>query len=193
MQYEEYFYNCSKEYIGSVDPNLYNQVMTTIKGLPKRNMQAEINQDLFWALVNDGWSYDTTPNGLSEVPPPELNLARLSKKELSRRNNREFCSTSSTLGARWHSDFARQYQSGLVQIEVQFGTVEAMFKDFCGFRIAYYERRLSLGIEIVMYDPKTYFSHRKSSVTGMAYFDAARKTLPAIGLNCPIWLLGIKS
>jgi len=32
----------------------------------------------------------------------------------------------------------------LVQIEAQFGTVESMFKDFCGFRIAYYERRLAL-------------------------------------------------
>ena len=67
-----------------------------------------------------------------------------------------------------------------------------MFKDFCGFKIAYYERRLSLGVEIVMSYPWLYFSHRKDSVSGMAYFDIAVKTLMAIGLNCPIWLIGIE-
>ena len=74
---------------------------------------------------------------------------------------------------------------------MQFGKVEAMFKDFCGFRIARYERRLSLGIEVIMCDPGKYFAQRKQSVSGMAYFDIARKTLPAIDLDCPIWLLGI--
>jgi hypothetical protein len=67
-----------------------------------------------------------------------------------------------------------------------------MFKDFCGFRIGNYERRLSLGIEIVICEPTVYFSHRKNAVSGMAYFDIARKTLPAIGLDCPIWLIGMK-
>lgn len=67
-----------------------------------------------------------------------------------------------------------------------------MFKDFCGFRIAYYEKRLALGIEIVMSEPNKYFEHRKSAITGIAYFDIAAKTLPAIGLDCPIWLIGIE-
>jgi len=89
-------------------------------------------------------------------------------------NMRYLCSTSSTLDAAWHSDFARSYPSGLVQLEVQFGKVESMFKDFCGFRIAYFERRLALGIEIVMSEPSKYFSHRKSAVSGMAYFDIAK-------------------
>lgn len=84
------------------------------------------------------------------------------------------------------------YPSGLVQLEVQFGKVESMFKDFCGFRIAYFERRLALGIEIVMSEPSKYFAHRKGAVSGMAYFDIAKRTLPAIGLDCPIWLIGLK-
>jgi hypothetical protein len=90
-----------------------------------------------------------------------------------------------------HSDFAKLFDSKLVQVEVQFGKVESMFKDFCGFRIAYYEKRLALGIEIVMYEPSKYFAHRKNSISGMAYFDIAKRTLPAIGLDCPIWLIGI--
>ena len=67
-----------------------------------------------------------------------------------------------------------------------------MFKDFCGFKMGRYERRLALGIEIVMCEPNKYFFHRRPSTSGMAYFDIARKTLPAIGLDCPIWLVGIK-
>jgi hypothetical protein len=52
--------------------------------------------------------------------------------------------------------------------------------------------RLALGIEIVMSDPNKYFAHRRASTSGMAYFDIARKTLPAIGLDCQILLVGIK-
>ena len=63
---------------------------------------------------------------------------------------RDQCLTSTTLNTKWHSDFARSFGSKLVQVEAQFGKVEAMFKDFCGFRIAYAERRLVLGIEIVL-------------------------------------------
>ena len=41
--------------------------------------------------------------------------------------------------------------------------LEAMFKDFCGFRIAYAERRLDLGIVIVLSDPPAYFAQRKNA------------------------------
>lgn len=67
-----------------------------------------------------------------------------------------------------------------------------MFKDFCGFRIAYAEVRLALGIEIVLSEPTKYFALRKKSIRGMASFDVTRETLTTIGLECPIWLIGIK-
>jgi hypothetical protein len=88
--------------------------------------------------------------------------------------------------------FAKSFDGKLVQLEVQFGKVESMFKDFCGFTIARFERRLSLGIEIILCEPNRYFSHRRQSTSGMAYFEIAKRTLPAIGLNCPIWLVGIQ-
>lgn len=100
--------------------------------------------------------------------------------------------TSTTLEAKRHSDFANIYDGKLVQLEVQFGKVESMFKDFYGFKIARQERRLELGIEIVMSDPGKYFFNCKGSVSGMAYYQIAQKTLPSIGFDCPIWLIGIK-
>jgi len=53
------------------------------------------------------------------------------------------------------------------------------------------DNEVSLGIEVVLSKPQDYFSHRKKSVSGMAYFEIAKKTLPAIELGCPIWLIGI--
>ncbi len=67
-----------------------------------------------------------------------------------------------------------------------------MFKDFCGFRIAYAEKRLALGIMIVLSDSKSYFAHRKNAVGGMASFKVAKDTLNVIGLDVPIWLVGVR-
>ncbi len=191
MNPESYFNNCSKEYIYSIDPSLYDEITQIIDKLPKRQKQEEINNDLFWLLTSKGWAYDTLSN-ISDSPPNEIDAADFSKSSIAQNNKRSLCVTSTTLEASWHSDFAKLFASNLVQIEAQFGKVESMFKDFCGFRIARYERRLALGIEIVLCEPYKYFSHRKNAIGGMAYFDIAKSTLPAIGLDCPIWLVGIK-
>ncbi|MGA2465583.1 MAG: hypothetical protein ABSH06_14650 [Thermodesulfobacteriota bacterium] len=191
MNFDEYFSNCSKEYLNSIDSSLYDGITEVITKLPKRQKQEEINNDLFWLLIDKGWSFDTLA-GISENPPPQFKTLEITKSMARKDNKRFLCETSTTLDAQWHSDFAKLFNSSLVQIEAQFGKVESMFKDFCGFRIAKYERRLALGVEIVLCEPYKYFSHRMKAIGGMAYFDIAEKTLPAIGLNCPIWLVGIR-
>ena len=192
MESESYCYNCSKPYTDSISPTLYDEIIDVITKLPKRMTQAEINRDLFWILTNKGWSYDTVPAGIEESPPEDLEIEILTLKKIKKQNIRDLCLTSTTIEAKWHADFAKMFLDRLVQVEAQFGKVESMFKDFCGFKIGRYERRLALGIEIVMCEPSKYFSHRRASTSGMAYFEIAKKTLPAIGLDCPIWLVGIK-
>ena len=190
MNPQSYFYNCSPEYNNSIDAHLYDQIITTIEQLPKRQTQSEINSDLFWYLTSDGWFYDSVPTGAKDNRPDGLrNNPSLHK--IKNQNKRNQCLTSTTLNTRWRSDYAKSFGLKLVQVEAQFGKVEAMFKDFCGFRIAYAERRLALGVEIILTDPPAYFSHRKSAVSGMASFDIAKNTLTSIGLDCPIWLIGI--
>ena len=185
-----YCYNCSREYIEAIDPDLYCQITDAVARLPKRQNQRQINNDLFWLLTTQGWTYDTL-SGVSDLPPRELLIETSSKVTIGNGNDRSLCSTTTTLNAHWHSDFAKVFDDKLVQVEAQFGKVESMFKDFCGFRIARNEKRLALGIEIVICEPGQYFSHRKGVISGMAYFDIAKNTLPAIGLACPIWLIGI--
>jgi len=190
MNSQSYFYNCSPEYINSIDEHLHDQIITTIEQLPKRQTQSEINSELFWYLTSDGWFYDSVPTGTDGRQPDGLNKT-LSLQDIKDRNQRNLCLTSTTLNTRWHADYAKSFGSKLVQVEAQFGKVEAMFKDFCGFRIAYSERRLALGIEIVLSDPNSYFAHRRHAIGGMASFDIAKRTLNTIGLDCPIWLVGI--
>lgn len=191
MKHDNYFYNCSREYLDSISPALVSEIIEVISSLPKRKTQTEINNDFFWLLTERGWSYDTL-SGISDAPPDDLPMKSSSAPSSRNRTQRHLCLTSTTLDASWHSDFAKIFDSKLVQIEAQFGKVESMFKDFCGFRIARYERRLALGIQIVLTDPNAYFAHRKASIGGMAYFEIAKRTLPAIGLDCPIWLIGMK-
>lgn len=185
-----WFHNCSKQYLDSIAPELHQELIETISKLPKRLTQAELNKDLFCTLTEKGWSFDSLPAELDRFQP-DTQITPKSAVAFKKSNDRGLCTTSFTIEAKWHADFAKLYGTKLVQIEAQFGKVESMFKDFCGFRIAWYERRLALGIEIVLCDPIDYFSHRKSSISGMAYFEIARKTLPAIGLDCPICLVGI--
>lgn len=190
MQPATYYYSCSPEYIQGLDPSIHSDILDIVSRLPKRQIQSEINADLFWLLTASGWSYDTVVAGTGKKPPSELGV-QAEIAGIKHNNKRKLCLTSTTLDTRWHSDFAQVFDTKLVQIEAQFGKVEAMFKDFCGFRIAYAEKRLALGIEIVLCNPMSYFAHRKNAIGGMASFDIARNTLTSIGLDCPIWLIGI--
>ena len=185
-----YFYKCSPEYIDSINSKLQGEVEAIIRMLPKRKKQSEINADLFWLFTSKDWCYDTVPTDYRQECPPIFDI-RQTIHQIKDKNLRELCRTSTTIDAKWHADFGKSFDGKLVQIEAQFGKVEAMFKDFCGFRMAYAEKRLALGIEIVMVDPKRYFAYRKSAVSGMASFKVAKGTLDTIELDCPIWLVGI--
>jgi hypothetical protein len=186
-----YYYNCSPEYINSIGSGLHSEIVSVIELLPKRQTPSELNADLFWLLTAKGWHYDTVPQGYSRKPPEAFGIAK-SLKEIRGWNNRDLCRTSTTLNTQWRADFAKSFGSNLVQLEAQFAKAEATFKDFCGFRIAYAERRLSLGIQIVLSEPMAYFAHRKNAMGGMASFKVAQNTLNAIRLDCPVWLVGVQ-
>jgi hypothetical protein len=88
MKHETYFYNCSKEYLDSIEPNLFREISEVIFLLPKRSTQTEINNDLFWLLTSRGWSYDTR-SGISESPPADKKIDLSSIPP----NNRNLCLT----------------------------------------------------------------------------------------------------
>jgi hypothetical protein len=185
-----YYYNCSKDYLSSISTHLFSEVIEVIEQLPKRSTQTEINNDLVWLLADKGWRYDTISNGARLSPPEGLSVSADAVKRVTQELPRNLCQTTTTVDAKWHADYAKVFDGKLVQIEAQFGKVESMFKDFCGFKMAFAERRLALGIEIVISEPTKYFSHRLNAIGGMANFGIAKSTLSLIGLECPIWLIG---
>jgi hypothetical protein len=189
---ENYYYNCSPEYIRSISDNLNKEISSIISKLSKKDNQKELNIDFFVNLVEKGWSFDSIPSGLNDILNSKSSDIIKNISSIKKDNNRSLCLSTTTLGVKWCSDYAKLIDNNLVQIEVQFGKIESMFKDFCGFQIASFEKRLALGIEIVMVEPYQYFSHRKSTISGMANFEIAKNTLHAIRLKCPIWLVGLK-
>ena len=191
MNHKSFYYNCSADDINAISSQLHDEICSIIRMLIKRETQAEINADLFWLFSTKDWCYDTVPANIAPECPFDLDIMQ-SMDVIRDKNLRDLCLTSSTLATRWHADYAKRYGTNLVQVEVQFGKMEAMFKDFCGFRIAYAENRLALGIEIVLVDPPGYFAHSKNAVSGMASFGIAKNTLATIGLDSPIWLIGIE-
>ena len=130
MNPQSYFYNCSAEYIQSIDPDLPHQIITVIQQLQKRQTQSQINADLSWLLTSKDWNYDTVLQGTGNSSPAEFHIDK-TLKEIKKRNNRKLCLASITLDTRWHSDFAKSFETTPVQVEAQFGKVESMFKGFC--------------------------------------------------------------
>ncbi len=191
MNSKSYFYKCSPKSIDSIATDLYSQILETIELLPARSLQSDIEFDLFWLLTSVGWQYDTVPTGISKSSPDCFEFD-CTLEELESQKDRKACLTSTTLGSQRCADYAKQFDAGLVQIEVQFGALGAMFKDYCGFRIAYAEKRLALGVEIVLNDPTALTAQIEKPDTELANFEVAKQTLDTIGLDCPIWLLGIE-
>ena len=190
MEFKSFHYNCTAGYMAAIDPHLEDEVGSIIRMLPRRDSPELIKEDLFWLFTHKGWCYDTMPAESNPECPFELDIME-SLEVIRDRNLRELCLTSSTLETRWHADFAKRYGSRLVQVEAQLGQTEAMFKDFCGFRIAHAEGRLALGIEIVLVDPSRQRPQRPKTSDDLASFAIAKKTLTTIGLDNPIWLIGI--
>ena len=94
------------------------------------------NKQGFVLVANiQGWSFDTLPVGIDDHPRSDLAIERPTIKDIKEANKRDLCITSTTIEARWHADFAKIFDGKLVQVEAQFGKVESMFKDFCGFKI----------------------------------------------------------
>ena len=92
-----YYYNCSPEYVQSLEPGLDDQIISVISRLPKRKTQSEINADLFWLFASEGWSYDTIPTGAAATGISDKLGINLSLHDIKKGSNRSLCLTSTTL------------------------------------------------------------------------------------------------
>lgn len=80
MNFDSYYYNCSPEYIESINAGLFDEITSAITLLPTRQKQSEINTDLFWLLTSQDWHYDTVPTGWSKKPSEAFGVNRSLKR-----------------------------------------------------------------------------------------------------------------
>jgi hypothetical protein len=152
---------------------------------------------LIWLLTDKGWSTPSFPS-TEECPfpdhlPDDIGSIKINKVAIEAMKNPDIYKVTTTLNLEWKSDFGKLFGKRRVLIEVQLGKIEAAVRDFCRFAITYRERRLALVILIVMTNPKEYFSDRLRAISGMADFDTVRATLPSLNLECPVWLIGLRT
>ena len=124
--------------------------------------------------------------------PADLGVDHLTKQGIEPLRSRAARVASTILEHRFIMDFSKAFGPHRVYLEAQFGKKEASLMDFCKFRIAHHERHLSLGIEVLLFDPDTFFAHRRDAISGMARFGVGKEILSVLGLECPIWLVGLE-
>ena len=52
MTHEDYFFNCSREYIDSINPTLYDELTSAIASFPKRATSSDchVTNPLVWSI-----------------------------------------------------------------------------------------------------------------------------------------------
>ena len=191
MDHKSFYHKCSPDYIKSIDPNLMDDLARSIKMIPKRSNKDAVLKNFFWLLASDGWNFHSPPPGLSETAPEEFNLS-LKLSDIKKSNDPGLCVTSNKINTDTQSDYAKLYGPQLVQLEIQFATMEEAAKDFTEFRIAFAEKRIGLGIELVPGSRELFSPDNKTGEDTPAYFDEAQKMLVMLDLDCPIWLIGLE-
>jgi hypothetical protein len=96
MKLRFYYYSCSPEYVQTIDSSLYDQIISAVGRVPKRQTQSEINADLFWLFTSEGWMYDTVPTGVA-TGSTDVGGINQSLDAIKSENNRNLCLTSTTL------------------------------------------------------------------------------------------------
>jgi hypothetical protein len=68
----------------------------------------------------------------------------------------------------------------LVQLEIQADDLEGIASDLIKFRIAFAEKRIQAGIEIII-----------QNGDAPAAFETVKDMLVKLDIDCPVWLIGI--
>lgn len=155
MTYASHYYKCSLEYLNSISPNIEKEIKQVLDELVAKNDPKNLTNDLFLILPSHGWSHSGTP---TESNDPNL------------------CRTSSGPELETKSDFAKIFDDQLIQLEIQSGQLYDIASDVAKFKIAFAEKRIQAGIEIIIgIDPAN-----------------AIDMLVKLDVDCPVWVICLK-
>jgi hypothetical protein len=182
MNIQSYLYNCPWEYIDSIDSTFSVQIKDFVKKLPETQDVEILTANVFWMLASSGWSFSELPESISNDPPSGLKVdSKLS--EIKKQNSSEICAASLKSDSPKYNDFAKSLSDQIIHLNIAARESEKLTVDFTNFQLAYAEKRIPLGIELVP---------MQSSDPDGACFDLGVELLSMLKFDCPIWLIGLR-
>jgi len=182
MNIQSYFYNCSWEYIDSIDPTFSSQIKDLFKKMPEAQDDKALISNVFWILASNGWSFRELPESISNVPPSGLKV-NFELSEIKKQNNFDLCSASLKPDTPKYNDFAKSLNDQIIHLNIAVQESEKLTVDFTNFQHAYTEKRIPFGIELVP---------MQSPDPDGACFDLGVELLSMLKFECPIWLIGLR-
>jgi len=180
MKYFSFFYKSSPDYLKTISPGLEKEIYETLETLPERNHRKENHDDLFWLLFSKGWAFSSSHSINGNNPPEDLGLSLNNPLES---NDPKICRVSTVLEIDSESGFSKKFGKNLVHSNIQENSLKEISADVTKFRIAFREKRIQTGIEMVFMNNKT--DDTKDS------FENVKDLLFKLDIDCPIWLLGV--
>jgi hypothetical protein len=182
MNIQSYFYNCSWEYIDSIEPTFSSQIKDLFKKMPEAQDDKVLITNVFWMLASNGWSFSELPVTISNDPPSGLKV-NFKLSEIKKQNSFDLCAASLKPDTPKYNDFAKSLNDQIIHLNIAAQESEKLTVDFTNFQLAYAEKRIPFGIELL--------SMQSSDPDG-ACFDLGVELLSMLKFDCPIWLIGLR-
>jgi len=182
MDIQSYFYNCSLEYIDSIDPTLSVEIKDLFKKLAVVQDNKVLMANVFWMLASNGWSFSELLESISNDPPSSLTV-NFKLSEIKKNNSFDLCAASLKSDTPKYNDFAKSLDDQIIHLNIAARESEKLTVDFTNFQLAYAEKRIPLGIELVPI---------QSSDPDGACFDLGVELISMLKFDCPIWLIGLR-
>ena len=182
MNIQSYFYNCSWEYIDSIEPAFSSQIKDLFKKMPEAQDDNVLISNVFWMLASNGWSFSELPESISNDPPSGLKV-NFKLPEIKKKNSFDLCAASLKPDTPKYNDFAKSLNDQIIHLNVAVHESEKLTVDFTNFQLAYAEKRIPFGIELVP---------MQSPDPDGACFDLGVELLSMLKFDCPIWLIGLR-
>jgi len=93
MNIQSYFYNCSWEYIDSIEPTFSSQIKDLFKKMPEAQDDNVLISNVFWMLASNGWSFSELPESISNDPPSGLKV-NFKLSEIKKQNSFDLCAAT---------------------------------------------------------------------------------------------------
>lgn len=167
-----YYYKCSPEFLNSINTKIEKEINQVLNKLNDKKASKSLFDDFFLILLSKGWAF-------SQIHAEKLTQS-ITTDDIIQSNTPEICKISSSIEIETTSDFAKKFGNQLLQLNIQAYDLEEIASDIIKFRIAFAEKRIQAGIEIIIQNDNEADA-----------FENVKDMLVKLDVDCPVWVIGI--